>query len=97
MQLLVSNRTPTKTERQNMRAFSLLVCFIVSGCSTIDYKRTSIDGTNVSITGWSIGTDSALSGLSYSVDNAHFSIEDASSDQTKLIESIVTGAVKGMK
>jgi len=81
-----------------MRIVSLLL-FTLTACSTIDYNRTSMDGSQIHITGWSIGTDGALSGLSYTVENgsAKFSIEDARSDQTKLIESIVTGAVKGMK
>ena len=66
-----------------MRIFSLLL-FTLTACSTIDYNRTSIDGSQIHITGWSIGTDGALSGLNYTVENGSDDTKNGSHENSQM-------------
>lgn len=70
-----------------------MIC-LLSGCSVANYER--IEGpTTVSVWGLEFGTDKALAGFNYKTSTAEASIESMQSEQTKALEAIVAGAVKG--
>jgi hypothetical protein len=72
----------------------LLPALLLQGCSIANYQR--VEGpVTVSVWGFEFGTDRALSGFSYKSGTAEVHIDSTTTEQTKALEAIVAGAVKG--
>lgn len=72
----------------------ILLLILLTGCSVANYQRTEGPVT-VSVWGFELGTDNALSGLMYKSSTAEISIEALEAQQTKSLEAIISGAVQG--
>jgi hypothetical protein len=78
-----------------MRAlYLLLLPTLLAGCSVANYQRVEGPAT-VSVWGFEFGTDRALSGFTYKSATAEVGLESTQSVQTKALEAIVAGAIKG--
>lgn len=72
----------------------ILLLLLLSGCSVANYQRTE-GPTTVSVWGLEFGTDKALAGFNYKSNTAEVAIESLEAQQTKGLEAIVAGAIKG--
>lgn len=87
-----------------MKLLSLLIIFLISGCSHITYEGKP-DGTTTA-EGWELGTKTALSGAKFSTDGKSRSlqIDSLSSDRVeglktfnKGLQMMIEGAAKAAK
>jgi hypothetical protein len=86
---------------------SLLFALFMAGCSAATYTRTNPDGSTVSVSGYELGTDKALSGFRYDGDGhgaVKMSVDGLDQNQTnglaqvnQFVQSVVEGAVRGAK
>lgn len=84
----------------------LIAAALLTGCSIASYTRQNPDGSTVTVRGFEIGTDKALSGFSYDGDGkgaVSVDINSLDANQTKgmaqlnqFISLIVEGTAKGL-
>lgn len=84
----------------------IITLILLTGCSIASYTRQNPDGSTVTVRGFEIGTDKALSGFSYDGDGkgaVRVGLNSLDANQTtglaqfnQLLSMIVEGTAKGV-
>lgn len=75
---------------------SVLILFILAGCSSASYVKTFPDGTTLEASAFEFGTDKELAGLKYESADVKISLESLDSNQTKGIAAVSEGVARGV-
>jgi hypothetical protein len=76
---------------------ALLVCILLSieGCAILTYDHVLADGQHYHIWGAALGTTKSIEDFKLTSGDKSMSIGKFNEDQTKGVEAIVAGAIKG--
>lgn len=75
---------------------SVLILFMLAGCSSASYTKTFPDGTTLEASAFEFGTDKELAGLKYESADVKISLESLDSNQTKGLAAVSEGVARGV-